>query len=215
MSGYDDLPQWKRNKINKFAQKREGMEEGSNEWNRMTNKINRWSGQGGWAWSDNFRKPFGNQNTPFQKSMDASTGGFDASQFDVNNKADVIAIQKQLFPDNPEEWDGMFGPKTESAFRQANNQNRLDSGQEAYQYANSSGTGGGDQGSESTSSLYSPGGYGVSNMSGSGSGSGDVDVPGNNQHVMNSGNVIEGNTSKPNWMDFGSGILNKLYGFFD
>ena len=219
MSGYDDMPEWKRNRINKFAEKRAGMEEGSNEWNRMTNKINRWTGQGGFAWSDNFRKPFGNQNTKFQKSL--KDGGFDTSKFDVTNKAEVLALQKQLFPNQfneagEDQWDGVFGDNTLAAYQNMVNQNRVNSGQEAYQYENSPGTVGGDQGSADSSSMYSPGGFGVSNMSGSGPGSGDVNVPGNNQHTMNSGNTINtGQNQNQNqgqsWWDWGSSVLNNLW----
>ena len=62
------------------------------------------------------------------------TGAFDSANFDVQDKNQVMELQKQLFPDDPSQWDGMFGPNTQGAYRNMVNQQRTAGGQDAYTY---------------------------------------------------------------------------------
>ena len=125
MANYDDLKPWKQRRYNKLVAKRDKAEKGSAKWNRMQNRINRVSGVRG-----KMRNPFkGEANTAYSKSGDTA-------KFDVSNEFDVIKAQKMLFPNNPEEWDGMFGPKTAKAWQNHVNANRTSSGQTPYTYGN-------------------------------------------------------------------------------
>ena len=69
-----------------------------------------------------------------QDDNQVATGAFDSSNFNVQDKNQVLNLQKQLFPDDPDQWDGMFGPKTEQAYRGMVNQQRTAAGQDPYAY---------------------------------------------------------------------------------
>jgi|10_taG_2_1085330.scaffolds.fasta_scaffold44962_2 hypothetical protein len=64
-------------------------------------------------------------------------GAFDSANFNVQDKNQVMELQKQLFPDDPSQWDGVFGPNTQGAYRTMVNQQRTDAGQDAYTYGSS------------------------------------------------------------------------------
>jgi len=61
-------------------------------------------------------------------------GAFDSANFNVEDKEQVMGLQKRLFPDDPSQWDGMFGPKTQGAYRNMVNQQRTGAGQDPYTY---------------------------------------------------------------------------------
>ena len=61
-------------------------------------------------------------------------GAFDSANFNVQDKNQVMELQKQLFPDDPSQWDGVFGPNTEGAYRNMVNQQRTGAGQDPYTY---------------------------------------------------------------------------------
>jgi hypothetical protein len=63
-----------------------------------------------------------------------TTGAFDSANFNVQDKNQVLNLQKRLFPDDPDQWDGIFGPKTEQAYRGMVNQQRTAAGQDPYTY---------------------------------------------------------------------------------
>lgn len=62
------------------------------------------------------------------------TGAFDSANFNVQDKNQVMELQKQLFPDDPSQWDGVFGPNTQGAYRTMVNQQRTGAGQDPYTY---------------------------------------------------------------------------------
>tara|TARA_R100000655_G_scaffold44998_1_gene81831 strand:+ start:825 stop:1580 length:756 start_codon:yes stop_codon:yes gene_type:complete len=103
--------------------------------NRMQNQINRMEGTGGRIGDDNYRNPFkGDANTGYAKGQDDGSGLGDLSQFNVQNKHDVLSMQKKLFPNDPSQWDGMFGPNTEKAYRNQINAYRQGQGLMGYNY---------------------------------------------------------------------------------
>lgn len=77
-----------------------------------------------------------NQYSDEQRNAIEDTGQlpFDSQNFDVTDKDQVLNLQKRLFPDDPSQWDSMFGPKTEEAYRGMVNTQRTDSGQDPYVY---------------------------------------------------------------------------------
>ena len=126
----------KQARIDRKAARRDAATPGSGKYNRLQNQINRLSGVGGGMMDDNFLNPLGTQSD-FQRSKfkttDKSAGGYgevDVSQFDVTNPADVAAVQKELGLVE----DGIFGPKTEAAYRNMVNMQRENKGLMGYTY---------------------------------------------------------------------------------
>jgi hypothetical protein len=206
----------KQARIDRKAKRRDDAAPGSAEYNRMQNQINRISGEGGGLFDDNYLNPFGTQSS-FQSSKFKTNdekvgeyGDFDFSKFDVSNPADVSAIQKEMIKQNflPETYvnrqgetvssaDGVFGSMTDEAYKKFVNAQRANQGLDGYTYGdnqNSTGTYGQDTGSKTTSNMYTPGGWGVHNMSGSGTGN---QVPSSNQDLLMQ-NILQNN--QPNAM---------------
>ena len=126
----------KQARIDRKAARRDAATPGSGKYNRLQNQINRLSGVGGSMMDDNFLNPLGTQSD-FKRSKfkttDKSAGGygeFDFSKFDVTNPADVAAVQKELGLVE----DGIFGPKTEEAYRNMVNMQRRGKGLMDYTY---------------------------------------------------------------------------------
>ena len=72
----------------------------------------------------------------FQTSSDPGFPG--SANFNVSDPNQVLALQKQLFPDDESQWDGIFGPKTEGAYRSMVNADRTEQGLDPYVYEDES-----------------------------------------------------------------------------
>ncbi len=127
----------KQARIDRLASRRD-MNEGTAMANRLQNRINRLSGEGGRMWDDNYRNPFrGEADTAYSRgNMSLNSGLGDISQFDPSNKFDVMEMQKKLFPEDERKWDGIFGKNTEAAYRRAVNASRENQGLMGYVYGN-------------------------------------------------------------------------------
>ena len=60
------------------------------------------------------------------------TDTYDMSKFNVQDPNDVLALQKMLFPDDPTQWDAMYGDDTMNAHRAHVNKIRQMQGKDAY-----------------------------------------------------------------------------------
>jgi hypothetical protein len=107
----------------------------------FVDKYNRWvANRPGKVWSDRLSDGSGGGDDgggyPGNPLGDGggNTGAFDSANFNVEDKEQVLNLQKQLFPDDPSQWDGIFGKNTEGAYRTMVNQQRTDAGQDPYTY---------------------------------------------------------------------------------
>ena len=117
------------------------------------NSVKNWWNQGigvhdNWSNENNPGKTYNNQGdlvdagttsineniNDTNKGLIQATGAFDSANFNVEDKNQVMNLQKQLFPDDANEWDGVFGPKTEEAYRGMVNEQRVGAGQDPYTY---------------------------------------------------------------------------------
>ena len=125
---YEDLRPGQQRRYDRRVSRRDEAGEGTAQWNRMQNKINRMTG------SDKRYDRQGDVDTDYQGSIGGDSHLGDISSFDVNNKFDVMALQRQLFPNDESQWDGKFGPKTEEAYRTMLNSQRVNKGLDSYMY---------------------------------------------------------------------------------
>tara|TARA_R110000824_G_scaffold158439_9_gene332296 strand:- start:454 stop:1191 length:738 start_codon:yes stop_codon:yes gene_type:complete len=100
---------------------------------KWSNKESGWNNKGGDG-SGGGDDGGGYPGNPMGDGDGTPTGAFDSANFNVEDKEQVMGLQKQLFPDDPSQWDGMFGPKTQGAYRNMVNQQRTAGGQDAYTY---------------------------------------------------------------------------------
>ena len=100
----------KQRRLARNIAKREDAVKGTTQYNRIQNRINKLSG-------DPTRRAI-TGSSDYNRSTWNQSGLGDTSKLDPSSHEDTLALQRKLFPDDPSQWDGVFGPNTEAAYRE-------------------------------------------------------------------------------------------------